>query len=76
MELLAYIAFPLLMAGTFGSLAALVVRFRRSRGTEREQLKWLTYGGVIAILGLTLMSAWAAARPGDVVVEELAIGGV
>jgi signal transduction histidine kinase len=76
LELLGYAAWPLLMFGVFGALAALVVRFRRSRGTEREQLKWLTYGGVIAILGLTLMWAWAAARPGDVVVEELAIGGV
>lgn len=31
--------FPLLFAG----LAAIVVRFRRSRGDERQQLKWFTY---------------------------------
>jgi hypothetical protein len=76
LELLGYAAWPLLIFGVFGSLAALVVRFRRSRGTEREQLKWLTYGGAIALLGLTVMSAWSAARPGDVVAEELAVGGV
>jgi len=37
---------PFLMA-----LAALVVRFRRSRGVEREQLKWLMYTAAI-VFGL------------------------
>jgi hypothetical protein len=31
-----------------GSVAAVIVRFRRSSGEERQQLKWLTYGGAIA----------------------------
>ena len=42
------------------SLAALVVRFRRSRGTEREQFKWLVYGSVMAILGLLGFNLWSA----------------
>jgi hypothetical protein len=32
------------------SLASLVVRFRRARGVERQQLKWLTYTASLAAL--------------------------
>ena len=73
----------LLPLGVFGSMAALVVRFRRSRGVEREQLKWLVYGGVSAILGLavviaglSMMTAQTASLTDDLVAEELMIGGV
>ena len=47
LELL-YLTIPLvLLAGT----AAVIVRFRRSRGEERQQLKWFAYAaGVMAVL--------------------------
>jgi hypothetical protein len=32
-----------LAIGTVGSVVSVVVRFRRSRGTERQQLKWFLY---------------------------------
>lgn len=73
----------LLPLGVFGSMAALVVRFRRSRGVEREQLKWLAYGGVSAILGLAvtvaglyMMTARTASLTDDLVAGELMISGV
>jgi signal transduction histidine kinase len=37
---------PLLFA-TIGSVAAVVVRFRRSSGDERQQLKWFTFAAAI-----------------------------
>jgi hypothetical protein len=33
-----------------GAVASLVVRFRRARGQERQQLKWFLYGGVLFIV--------------------------
>ncbi|HEY3229082.1 MAG TPA: sensor histidine kinase, partial [Roseiflexaceae bacterium] len=76
LDLLGYVILPLLMVGTFGALAALVARFRRSRGVEREQVKWLAYAGVIAILGISVMSVWSAFRPDDLVVDEWTLTAV
>jgi hypothetical protein len=33
-----------------GAIASLVVRFRRSHGVERQQLKWFTYAGALLLL--------------------------
>jgi signal transduction histidine kinase len=40
---------PLIIA-VGGALASLVVRFRRAKGQERQQLKWFVYGGVLFIV--------------------------
>ena len=42
--------FGLLVVLFVGAIAALVVRFWRSRGVERQQLKWFTYAGVLVLL--------------------------
>ena len=47
------IGFPIVLALSVVSMAALVVRFRRSAGAERQQIKWFAYGAMIGIpLGL------------------------
>lgn len=40
----------LLTIGVFGSMAAVVARFRRSRGQERAQIKWLVYAVVVVLV--------------------------
>jgi len=45
--------FAVVLALSVVALAGLVVRFRRSTGTERQQIKWFAYGAMIGIpLGL------------------------
>jgi hypothetical protein len=59
-DVLAGIAFVL-------AAASLVVRFRRSRGVERQQLKWFAYIGLLAATGLALAMAQVlfGLQPGD-----------
>jgi hypothetical protein len=43
---------PLLGSAVFlVVLASLVIRYRRSRGAEREQLKWLAFAGALVVIG-------------------------
>ncbi len=44
----------LAIAAFLGAGASLVVRFRRSRGTERQQLKWFAFAGMLTLTGLAL----------------------
>jgi hypothetical protein len=40
----------LLLAGIVGALASVVVRFRRSQGIERQQMKWFLYAAALLLL--------------------------
>ena len=61
LDVLNYLATGLLAVGVIGSLAAYFVRFRLSRGNEREQMKWLVYAvGVYLLLGILSTVAWLA----------------
>jgi hypothetical protein len=51
----------LVAIGTVGSAISLIVRFRRSAGQERQQLKWLTLAGTVVVLTLVgVMPAYDA----------------
>jgi hypothetical protein len=46
----------LMIVGVVGAAASVVVRFRRSRGVERQQMKWFVYATVVLIGGAMLAS--------------------
>jgi hypothetical protein len=43
----------LLLASSFAALCSLIVRLRRGRGDERQQIKWFLYAAVPAIVSLS-----------------------
>jgi len=47
------------LAAALASLAALILRFRRSTGDERQQIRWLAYVGLamLVLLAATIVSA-------------------
>lgn len=50
---LQFLGLILLVISGLGSIASLVVRFRRSTGVERAQLKWFAAAGIIEVVSLS-----------------------
>ena len=73
MEVVLNAGTALLIAAMIGSIAALVVRFRRSRGVEREQMKWLVYAGLLMVLGFALTAFIWFGFPGSPLAAELSM---
>jgi hypothetical protein len=48
LAILFVVGFSFILLSALASVAALVSRFRRSRGVERQQLKWFAYAGSLA----------------------------
>jgi hypothetical protein len=59
-----------LLAATVGSIAGLVVRWRRSRGAQRQQIKWFAFGALILLASIVL--SFSIAVPG--LVAAIALG--
>ena len=70
-DLLQGLAVLALLIGVFGSSASLIVRFRRSRGEQRQQMKWLALAGAVAAATLPIaVVLW------DVIGETAANGAI
>ena len=50
LELFRFLGFPLFALTAIGSVASLVVRFRRSQGVERQQLKWMAAAATLVVV--------------------------
>jgi len=73
LDIIANLGFVLLALGFVGSVAAFLVRFRRSRGIEREQMKWLVYAvGLLGVIFLFIMLL-RSVLPGSAMVADLSI---
>jgi hypothetical protein len=66
--------FALLLVAVILSVAALVRRFRRSRGVERLQMKWIAYASCVYVVAVTLDSNFSY-KPFEVI-DELLINAI
>jgi hypothetical protein len=70
-------AFPvgalLILAGLMAGAGSLLSRFRRARGLERLQLRWLAVGAALAAVAL-LVALTALVVEGDSVILQAAVG--
>jgi hypothetical protein len=57
-------SFPLFVAATGAGIVSLLLRFRRSRAEERQQLKWFTYAATIA--GLEFLASFVGVEVNQV----------
>jgi hypothetical protein len=55
LDLIAQVAFVVIAAALFAAAGSLIARWRRARGVERQQLKWLAYAAAMLVI-VTLVS--------------------
>jgi hypothetical protein len=77
LERVANAGVPLLFLTVLAAAGSLLARFRRAQGRQRQQLKWLAYGG--AFLAAALLADLVGLDPPglwDIVLETLSFGAL
>jgi hypothetical protein len=69
--LVAAVAALIVLVTLVAAAGSLVVRFRRARGTERQQLRWLAVGATLAAVALLVAVAAAAMEKESVVLAAV-----
>jgi hypothetical protein len=70
-DLLSGVAVFLIVVGIVGSSASLILRFRRARGEQRQQMKWIAFAGAVAGVCVIVFTVLY-----DVVGETVANSGI
>jgi two-component system NarL family sensor kinase len=73
LEILVRLGYVLISIGLIGSLASLIIRFRRSRGIERQQMKWLVYAAALMVFALVVGAVVGTIWPDNPGVSEFSI---
>ena len=64
------VGWPLLLAGLVSAAVSLLLRFRKAHGRERDQIKWMLFGGVVLVLFFGFFGI-TAALGNDQIAESL-----
>ena len=50
------VGFVVIVAGVFAAAGSLIVRWRRTEGVERQQMKWLAYAAAMMVVAQVFSS--------------------
>jgi hypothetical protein len=65
--LLDFIALPMLFVAGLGAVISLLVRFRRARGDERQQIKWFASAAALSLVWIVVFGQSTRGLPGAIV---------
>jgi signal transduction histidine kinase len=58
------VALPMMLLAGIGAMTSVLVRFRRSRGDERQQIKWFAAAAVLTVVFITVAELLPSAESG------------